>query len=81
MMDSERAVKYLGSGAKGAEKLKNAARLVGKGHNELIRARQIQLGARYAMGGAALGGMMMVNKRRAGAINPVSTPKGSGRYV
>lgn len=81
MIDSERAVKYLGSGAKGAERIKNAATLAGKGHNEMIRARQYKLGARYAMGGGAVGGMIMANKRRAGAINPMSTPKGSGRYV
>ena len=80
-MDSERAVKYLGSGAKGAERIKNAAALSGKGHNEMIRARQYQQGAVRAGAGIAVGAGIMSTRRKPQPINSMPTSKGSGRYV
>jgi hypothetical protein len=81
MMDSERAVKYLGSGAKGAERIKNAAALSGQGHNQMIRARQYQQGAVRAGLGVTMGGGIMATRRKPEPMNPQPTAKGSGRYV
>ena len=83
-MDSERAVKYLGSGAKNAQKI-NAKALQSAGaagaHNAAIRSRQMQLGRRAGIGMGIGGAGMMGLRRKPEPMNPQPTAKGSGRYV
>ena len=80
-MDSERAVKYLGSGAKNAQKLQATGAAKGLDHNQMIRMRQSQQGQRLLLGGGAVGGVGMASRRKPEPINPQPTAKGSGRYV
>jgi hypothetical protein len=53
--------------------------------NSAIRSRQMQVGARYAAGGAALGGVGMYKNRtgsRGGYHGPnMQPPTGSGRFA
>jgi len=80
-MDSERAVKYLGSGAKNAQKLQAKGAARGFDHNQMIRMRQSQQAQRLLLGGGAVGGLAMASKRKPQPMNPQPTAKGSGRYV
>ncbi len=96
-MDSTRAAAYLGKGSKNATRLTNKATqaaadaaAAGKtgpqhsAHNLAIRARQRQIGTRYAAGAVGAGVLGSQGKNRSSYRPPrpmTQAPSGSGRFA
>jgi hypothetical protein len=96
-MDSSRAASYLGKGSKNATRLMDraataSANAIAAGrtgaqyapHNMAIRARQMQLGTRYAAGAVGVGVLGSQGKNRSSYRPPrpmTQAPSGSGRFA